>query len=246
MSPALLVDSTSAISAPEKHSNVYAYPIPNTELIKQLGLQRHPEGGYFAETDREEKEIPSPYADGKLRPLSTTIYYLLTYEEPSGVFHMNKSVTMHVHHQGRAEYTLIYPEQPPRVEIVIVGPNLENGETLQLLVGSNVWKKSRLLEDDVAAAGALSILVPVLPIRYQSHANHLHYPFSRRRAANARADIDRDPSKRAHTGCLITEVVFPGFHWEDHRYLRREELKALWGGESGWEVWAPYVKADVV
>ena len=55
---------------------------------------------------------------------------------------------------------------------------------------------------------------------------------------------DRDPSKRAHTGCLITEVVFPGFHWEDHRYLRHAELEALWGGDSGWEAWAPYVKAD--
>ena len=34
----------------------------------------------------------------------------------------------------------------------IMGPNIEAGETLQLLVGSNVWKKSKLLDEDIAAA----------------------------------------------------------------------------------------------
>ena len=34
-----------------------------------------------------------------------------------------------------------------------MGPNIDAGEKLQLLVGSNVWKKSRLLDEDVAAAG---------------------------------------------------------------------------------------------
>lgn len=83
---------------------------------------------------------------------------------------------MHVLHQGRAEYTLIYPTNPPRVEkhvrprsgvsilfsanaiwltyvrIQVMGPNIEAGETLQLLVGTGVWKKSKLLDEDVAAA----------------------------------------------------------------------------------------------
>ena len=29
-------------------------------------------------------------------------------------------------------------------------------------------------------------------------------------------------------GCLITEVVFPGFAWEDHCFLSRVEFDALW------------------
>lgn len=33
-----------------------------------------------------------------------------------------------------------------------MGPNVHAGETLQLLVGSNVWKKSRLLPEDITAA----------------------------------------------------------------------------------------------
>ncbi|THH30971.1 hypothetical protein EUX98_g3207 [Antrodiella citrinella] len=184
------------------------YPIPNDELIKQLSLIKHVEGGYFAETDRQKDEIASPFAEGELRSLATTIYYLLAYEEPEGIFHMNKSPTMHVLHQGRAEYTLITPATDgglPKVEIKVIGPNIHAGESLQLLVGSNVWKKSRLLPEDVAAAKA-------------------------------------DPSKQQYTGCLITEVVFPGFHWEDHQFLTEKGLKELWGGKDGWKEFTPYVK----
>ena len=61
-------------------SKYLTYPIPNPELVKQLHLLKHPEGGkyvcitflrpvsdnralgYFAETDRQEEQIPSPYA----------------------------------------------------------------------------------------------------------------------------------------------------------------------------------------
>ena len=76
------------------------------------------------------------HTDGQLRPLATSIYYLLTCDASQGVFHMNKSAvrgpcrrarpvltrapqTMHVHHQGRAEYTLIHPTHPPRIEVVV-------------------------------------------------------------------------------------------------------------------------------
>lgn len=53
-----------------------------------------------------------------------------------------------------------------------------------------------------------------------------------------------DPAKQDRTGCLITEVVFPGFVWQDHNYLSHAELKGLWGGESGWEEWAPFLKKE--
>jgi len=185
----------------------FNYAITNDVLIKQLNLRKHPEGGWFAETDRQPEEIPSPFADGAPRSLATTIYYLLDYDYPDGVFHMNKSATMHVLHQGRAEYTLITPGNPPKVEKKIIGPNLHKGETLQLFVGSNVWKKSRLLPEDVEAA-------------------------------------KNDPEKQKRTGCLITEVVFPGFHWDDHQFMKIQHLKELWGDSPGWEEYQEFVKKD--
>jgi uncharacterized protein len=96
---------------------------------------------------------------------------------------------MHVHHIGRAEYTLITPSpnngSPPVVKRVIMGPDVSAGEQRQLLVGTGVWKMSRLL------------------------------------------DVDLNGPCKERTGCLITEVVVPGFHLEDHKYLTRGELEAL-------------------
>ncbi|SRR6266404_6821775 len=86
-------------------------PSLSTDLIKDLGLIPHPEGGmclilssvqggaynnaftgFFAETNRQVVKISSPYADGALRSLATSIYYLLTADQPSGKIHMNKSI----------------------------------------------------------------------------------------------------------------------------------------------------------
>lgn len=77
---------------------------------------------------------------------------------------------------------------------------------MQLLVGSNVWKKSRLLPEDMTAAKA-------------------------------------DPSKRPYTGCLITEVVFPGFYWEDHQFLSMSKLEELFGeNDVEKKKWEQYVR----
>ncbi|KAJ6590509.1 RmlC-like cupin domain-containing protein [Mycena vulgaris] len=157
-------------------------------LVKQLGLLKHPEGGYFLETDRQPDEVPSPFqTDGGLRSLATAIYYLLDYDSPSGVIHMNKSVTYHVLHQGRVEYTLITPGSPPTVEKKVMGTGV--GEMRQLLVGTGVWKMSRLLPADLAEA--------------------------------------KTEEEKRNLGCLITEVVVPGFYWEDHKFLKNGELLDL-------------------
>ncbi|KAI8986840.1 RmlC-like cupin domain-containing protein [Trametes punicea] len=169
-----------------------SYPIPNYVLIKELKLVKHPEGGYFVETDRQMEHVPSPFAGGAPRPLATTIHYLLTLDEPNGFFHMNKSATMHILHQGRAEYTLITPGNPPVIEKKVMGPNIHTGELLQLLVPTGTWKMSRLLPED---------------LKEQSENN-----------------------MKEQWGCLITEVVFPGFSWEDHSFLTQADFKNLWGG----------------
>ncbi|KAJ6567749.1 RmlC-like cupin domain-containing protein [Mycena vulgaris] len=175
-------------------------------LVAQLGLERHPEGGYYVETDRQKEAVGTPFVEGEPpRALATSIYYLLSRDSPHGYFHMNKSVTYHVHHQGRAEYTLITPRpgRAPKVERRVMGADVENGETRLLIVGTGVWKMSRLLEADV-----------------------------------------RDKKTGDKAGCLITEVVVPGFHWEDHAFLTREGLKNLMGDGDEAEKFEMYVKAS--
>jgi len=52
--------------------------------------------------------------------------------------------------------------------------------------------------------------------------------------------------EKDHTGCLITEVVTPGFHWEDHKFLSLEGLQELFkeveGGEEKVKALAQFVK----
>lgn len=49
--------------------------------------------------------------------------------------HTNASNTWHIHHAGRAEYTLLYPGKdgaPPRVEVVVMGTDQAKGEVKQV------------------------------------------------------------------------------------------------------------------
>ncbi|KAH7107790.1 RmlC-like cupin domain-containing protein [Auriculariales sp. MPI-PUGE-AT-0066] len=162
----------------------------NAQLIKDLSLQRHPEGGYFAETLRTSEVVSSPFADSHERSLTTAIYYLLTPDSPKGVIHRNKSLTVHVLHHGRSLYTLIKPGPPgaaPTIRKVVMGDNAQAGEVRQLVVGGDEWKMSEI------------------------------------------PDIDLRSGK--DVGCLITEVVVPGFYWEDHEYLTQRGLEALFASE---------------
>lgn len=49
------------------------------------------------------------------------------------------------------------------------------------------------------------------------------------------ADLEaaKSQDEKDHTGCLITEVVTPGFHWEDHKFLTLEHLQELFKGVEG-------------
>ena len=82
-------------------------------LISSLNLQKHIEGGYFAELDRNPLLIPNPFlqsdngeeevkrtaqkplsGDDAVRNASTSIYYMLSRGEPQGNFHRNKGRTV--------------------------------------------------------------------------------------------------------------------------------------------------------
>ncbi|KAF9472122.1 hypothetical protein BDN70DRAFT_844821 [Pholiota conissans] len=183
----------------------------SSALIKDLALQEHPEGALpLPITHTLKDKVASPFANGKPRELASSIYYMLTYDRGVGLFHMNKSVTYHVLHQGRAEYTLITPGNPPTIEKKIMGTNTAAGETRLLVVGTGIWKRSSLLDEDI------------------------------RRATT--------PAQKDNVNCLITEVVVPGFDWEDHVYMYKEQLDRLFEGVQGGEKFvrefAPYVSQN--
>nr|XP_019007844.1 uncharacterized protein I206_07478 [Kwoniella pini CBS 10737]OCF46625.1 hypothetical protein I206_07478 [Kwoniella pini CBS 10737] len=229
----------------------YPYPVTNTELIKAYSLIKHFEGGHFAQTvllnsvypsappashphvpqsaalegrtqtaTGEGTELLNP-ATGHIRVEgsqsrtdATQIYYLLTPESYRGRMHMNLHSTFHLHHSGRALYTLIKPPsssgETPTIHRIVLGSNPSQGEVLQLFVPGGWWKASEIPDEDLLLLDA---------------------PDAREARLNERI------------GCLISEVVVPGWNPDQHQFIDEDKLKAMWGGKDGWEQYSKYIKA---
>ena len=146
------------------------------QLINKLHMQKHPEGGYFVETDRDALLIPNPFQPGEengfgpkavdtgTRSASTTIFYLLTPSNPQGAFHRNKGRTMHTLHKGRGRYIIIHADErekghKARVEVFTVGQDVEKGERLQWLVEGGKYKSSFLLPDEEGKTESGGLLI---------------------------------------------------------------------------------------
>ena len=67
-------------------------------LVKRLGFEKHPEGGYFKQTYRSDAIVNVDGYDGP-RNISTAIYYMLTDNEFSA-FHRLKSDEIWYHYAG--------------------------------------------------------------------------------------------------------------------------------------------------
>lgn len=121
------------------------------DLIHQLQLTAHVEGGYYRRTyasTRLTNDLPA-------RACMSSIFYLLTDDSPIGHLHCNRSDIVHYYHGGNGQqggngqgsgvlrYTLIYPEGT--VEEIVLGPDLAKGHRWQLTVPGGVWKASELI-----------------------------------------------------------------------------------------------------
>ena len=121
------------------------------DLIKQLSLVEHIEGGYFSETYRSEDIISSDREGGE-RNIFTSIYYLLTDDRPIDHLHKNKSDIMHYFQAGSAiTYFILYPHG--RLDKVKLGLDFSNGEVGQLLVPAGCWKAAMLEKGEFGLLG---------------------------------------------------------------------------------------------
>lgn len=106
--------------------------------IKQLGLEPHPEGGYFKSTFASEESVNS-------RKLYTSIYFLLGADDVSH-FHRLKSDELWYFHGGSSLLVHVIDEDGNYVEHK-VGLDIENGETPQVLVPKNSIFGSSVMEN---------------------------------------------------------------------------------------------------
>ncbi len=106
------------------------------QLIDQLNLARHPEGGWFVETYRH---APGDGARGAC----TAIYYLLQAGEESA-WHRVTDADELWHWYAGAPLTLeIAAPDSGQSESHTLGPAVTNGQRPQILVPANAWQSAR-------------------------------------------------------------------------------------------------------
>lgn len=107
--------------------------------IEQLNLLEHPEGGFYKETYRSEETISSTGLPERFkgdRNFSTAIYFLLRSQDRS-VFHRIKSDELWHYHAGSV--LNIYVLQHNALTTHKLGPDIEAGQSLQIIIPANCW-----------------------------------------------------------------------------------------------------------
>lgn len=105
-------------------------------IIQALGLQPHPEGGYFAETFRDEA--------GGERGHSTAIYYLLEAGDVSAWHRVNDAAEVW-HYYAGAPLVLTISPNGHDVASHRLGPNIAAGERPQLAIPAGHWQTAESL-----------------------------------------------------------------------------------------------------
>ncbi|SMH59716.1 cupin domain-containing protein [Azospirillum agricola] len=106
-------------------------------LIALLGLQRHPEGGFYVETYR---------APAEGRGAVTAIYFLLKAGERSH-WHKVDAVEIWLWHGGAPLELSIHDEAAPGTRVHRLGMDLAAGERPQAVVPVGAWQSARSLGD---------------------------------------------------------------------------------------------------
>jgi predicted cupin superfamily sugar epimerase len=101
-------------------------------IIERLGLERHPEGGWFRETWRADA------APGE-RASATAIYFLLDAGERSH-WHRVDAAELWLWHAGDPLILSIAPGEQGPVERVTLGPDVLAGQAPQALVPPGCWQ----------------------------------------------------------------------------------------------------------
>lgn len=120
------------------------------EIVDRLGLEPHPEGGYFRETYRAAVSVRHPSVQGgedAKRPAGTGIYFLV----PAGEFSAFHRVThsdelWHLYAGDALELHLIHDDGT--YEVRLLTANLTEGEPMTV-VPAGCWQAARVADGGV-------------------------------------------------------------------------------------------------
>lgn len=108
-----------------------------TQIIKALGLQPHPEGGWYRQTWAAEN-------DG--RPEGTCIYFLLADGEASH-WHKVDATEIWFYHAGAPLVLSLSTSDAGPVEDKLLGSDVLNGQAGHAVVPKDAWQSARTTGD---------------------------------------------------------------------------------------------------
>lgn len=125
-----------------------------------LGLEPHPEGGYFAETWRSPVTLPAaalPPGYDAGRSLATSILYLLLPGQRSE-WHVVRSAELWLHHRGGPLILSLGGDDlagPGEARDQLLGTEPQAGQSPQLLVPPGHWQSARPATDEPVLVGCV-------------------------------------------------------------------------------------------
>ncbi len=114
--------------------------------IRTLGLEPHPEGGYYRQTYRADlvlEKLPPQFSGA--RPIATAIYFLLDSKNFSA-FHRLRSDELWYFHLG-ATLTVHVIDRDGRYSEIRLGSDPEAGEVLQAVIRAGCWFASHIRDE---------------------------------------------------------------------------------------------------
>jgi uncharacterized protein len=107
------------------------------ELIAALGLEPHPERGFYAESHRARERVRSASHSGE-RSASTAIYFLISASEPITFLHrLVSDEVFHLYEGGPLEVLRLLPDGSS--DVARLGLDLARGERPQLVLERGTW-----------------------------------------------------------------------------------------------------------
>ncbi|HEY9680364.1 MAG TPA: cupin domain-containing protein [Oculatellaceae cyanobacterium] len=138
------------------------------DLIEQLNLVPHPEGGFYRETYRSsvslmQSDLPPVYTGA--RSASTCIYYLLVGDRFSCMHRICTDEIFHFYAGDSVEMLQLFSEPVLTSRRITIGNRLELGESPQYVVPANSWQGFRLkpISNSAGVAGFALLGCTVAP-----------------------------------------------------------------------------------
>jgi predicted cupin superfamily sugar epimerase len=153
------IDRDSRLAIRRTASGEFIERVERPALAVELGLEPHPEGGWYRRTWTSPVSVTLTDADGteRTRPAATLITFLLPAGESSAWHRVASSEVWIWNGQGPVHLELGGDgDEPDTDRSPVLGGRLLRGERTQVLIEADVWQRTLPSEEDALASCLVS------------------------------------------------------------------------------------------